>query len=168
MAVTYNSLATATVATSGITQTITLSSISAAYTDLVLIVSNARTSTASTVYLQINGDIAANYSHCRIAQGTVSSIAADDKIFAMNTGTGGALAASNAAYIANFMSYSNTTLKKVIVGQAVFAPTVVGSATGASWNSTAAINSISILASSGLGYTFDAGTVVSLYGILRA
>ena len=166
MAVTYNSLATTTVATSGVTQTITFSSISAAYTDLVLIVSNARTSTASTVYLRINGDTAVNYSHCRIAQGTASSSAADDKIFAMTTGL--ASADGNATYIGNFMSYSNATLRKVIVGQAVFGGTVAGSATGASWFSTAAINSISILASSGFGYTFDAGTVVSLYGILRA
>lgn len=165
MALTYNSLATTTVATSGVTQTITFSGISAAYTDLVLVLSNVRTSTASSVYLQINGDTATNYTHCRIIAGAAGVQAADNKILMMASGV--AASDGSAQAIFNFMLYAGSS-RKVILGTTVAGGTVAGGATGASWYSTAAITSISILASSGLGYTFDAGTTATIYGILRA
>ena len=64
MATTYTPIATTTLG-SGQTS-VTFSSISGTYTDLILIASASNTGGATNIRLQFNGDTATNYSSTRI------------------------------------------------------------------------------------------------------
>jgi hypothetical protein len=168
---TYDSLATTTVGTA--TGTITLSSIPSGYTDLVLVVANAKVndSSGAGVYLFFNSDFGANYSTCFIltdAGANISSNSGQNTQWPLILGVKDtATNAASSTAIVNIMSYSNATNRKTVLtqannsGQTAECRAVV-------WQNTSAINSITLLASAGYGRTFNVGTRVSLYGILRA
>jgi hypothetical protein len=169
MPVTYNSLATTTVSTA--VTTITFSSIPSGYTDLVLIVSNAKVndSSGAGLYVYFNGDTAANYAQCAIT-GNGSSVAGSA---AQNVGNGllaglTDVSTTGASFaIVNIMSYSNTTNRKTVLSQSSNSITT-SDMRAVVWYGTAAINTIRLDASSGFGRTFNAGTTATIYGILRA
>lgn len=164
MPATYEPIATTTLGANS--TSITLSSISSAYTDLRIIATGTATISAQIVGLRFNGDTATNYSWTYIAGNgsgaTSSSAPTQSRIYCdyfYNS--------SNPSLIdINVFNYSSTTVNKTALvqnasdqngsGQSV---AVVGL-----WRSTTAINSITL-------YTTNAmvtGTTVTIYGIKAA
>jgi hypothetical protein len=164
MAVTYEKIATNTLATSA--ASITFSTISGAYTDLV-IVTNVKSTTTGNVIMRFNSDSSALYSR--------TMITADGASLASNRLTGyseiytdsnGYFDGSNfnQSKIIQIMNYSNsTTFKSCIIRSN--RPATGVDAKVAVWRSTAAITSILL---SGNGQNFVAGSTFNLYGILKA
>jgi hypothetical protein len=164
MTTTYIPLATTTLASA--TNTVTLSSISASYTDLVLIINYQASGGAVYAQYRLNGDSGSNYRR-NVISGNGSSAAnytsgSESYMYAANT----IYAASGqwATLISNFNNYSNTTTNKTAIHR--FSEANIGTeAAISSWNSTAAINSITINTNAN---NFGIGSTFSLYGIASA
>ena len=165
---THVALATTTLGSAGV---ITFNSISSSYTDLVLVVSNVK-STASTPSCSLrvgNGsvDTGSNYSDTVLEgngtsatsnrQSSQTRIEGGYNVGINTNGNGG-------VYIYNFQNYSNTSTYKTIIWRGNTpdgtAPGTIGGV--GLWRSTSAINTIEI---SGSGANLASGTVASLYGI---
>lgn len=158
---TYTPIQTQTLASN--TNTVTFSSISQSYTDLILVVSG-KMSTSADIKIQIgNGsaDTGTNYSRCFMfghSGGVVSSRDANEtKITA-------SMYANPGSIIVNFMNYSNTTtFKPILVRNDISADITYASIN--MWRSTAAISYITL---SHASYNFVAGSIFTLYGIAAA
>jgi hypothetical protein len=158
---TYVALDRVTVGTA--TPSITFSSIPQGYTDLVLIATPIF-STAANVNIRINGDTGSNYSDTYInGNGTSATSARDTNQTLMYfSGTSvGVTTANRDNGIAHFMNYSNTTTNKTVLMRYNQAGQIVVAEVGL-WRNTAAITSISLIASTG---NLDTGSTFSLYGI---
>lgn len=143
---------------------ITFSSISSSYTDLVLVIGGAVSSGVSCA-IYVNGDTASNYGYTYM-QGYVGSSASG-----RGTGTTeiyyGPMHANGNIITANFQSYANTSYyKSILIRQNSNWPTGTLSATAATWRSTSAITSITV--KTGGVQTFPTTTVFTLYGIAAA
>lgn len=161
MALTYEPIATTTLGSA--TNSVTFSSISASYTDLVLIISGKNTAN-STNYYRFNSDSANNYSQTNlIGDGTSATSSRrsnnDAIIFADNVGTG----TNIFSYILNLCNYSNTTTYKTTLHRDGTGAASTTANVGL-WRSTSAITSISITGTN----NFASGTTFTLYGILSA
>lgn len=161
---TYVALATQTLGSN--TNTVTFSSISSAYTDLVIVANGTVTVNTDAPWLQFNGDTGSNYS-TTILQGngtsaTSTRYTSQTKIF--SNYQYGWYNGNNNTTIAHIMNYSNSTTYKTVLIRDTN-PTADTSAGVGLWRSTAAITSISIIAG---GSNFATGTTFSLYGILAA
>lgn len=158
---TYVPLATTTAA--GGETSITFSSISAGYTDLVLSCS-VTCSLTQTLYVRFNNDSTANYSSTYV-YGTGSSAASgrmssDSKILLGSVNAG--MSSTNFSVVnASIQNYSSTATKKTILSRQSLASAEVNMSTG-TWHNTSAITSMTIIPSSG---SFGAGSTFSLYGI---
>ena len=164
---TYTPLATNTLATD--TQTITFSSISGSYTDLVIVGSVGRDATGgSGINMRYNGDTATNYSYT-ILEGNGTSATS-------NRGTSTSLiyvgydaapttTVGELMFVVNIMNYSNSTTYKTCIERINIASVSTEAIIGL-WRSTAAITSVSLF----LGGTvkFKTGSTFTLYGILAA
>jgi hypothetical protein len=159
MTSTYEMIATNTLGSAA--SSVTFTTISGAYTDLVLI-SNLKMTTANTFFqTTYNSDTGTNYSQTRV-QGLGVSAASErssnDTYIGMafqnnNTDTG--------TSIMQIQNYSNTTTNKTALIRDNFA--AYGTfARVALWRSTSAITSITLTMSSS---TFAAGSQFTLYGI---
>jgi hypothetical protein len=158
---TYVALDKVTVGTA--TATVTFSSIPQGYTDLVL-VATPIFSTAANVNIRINGDTGSNYSDTYLTgNGTTAGSARDSNqslIYFSGTSVG-VTTANRDNGIAHFMNYSNTTTNKSVLLR-YNQPGQIVVAMAALWRNTAAITSISLIASTG---NLDVGSTFSLYGI---
>lgn len=160
MPATYESLATTTLGSNQ--ATVTLSSIPATYTDLVLVVDATITSGGDNFLLNFNNDTSTNYSVIRFDGNgsTVSSTRAFNQTVLQCAGVG----TTSQNIIVNIHNYSSTNTHKSTI-------TRYNDAGGStclrlnSWRNTAAINSILISTS---GSTFATGSVFTLYGIKAA
>ena len=153
MTVTYEKIATTTVSA---VSSITLSSIPATYTDLVLV--GAGTSSSSgTFYMQFNSVTSSQYSYTSL-YGT-GSAAGSGRVVAGAFGYFGFYGTGQNNFICNIQNYANTNTFKTTISRANDTVNYVA-ATAMLWQNTAAINSILIAPNSG---TFT-GTI-SLYGI---
>lgn len=159
MTVTYSQIATQTLGSAA--ATVTFSSISGSYTDLIL-VSNPKMTTAGTYFIvTYNSDTGSNYSQTRLrGSGTAASSARDTNVTGIdiqyqdnNTDTG--------TSILQLFNYANTTTNKTALVRDNFASYGVF-ARVALWRSTSAITSITLTMSSS---TFASGSTFSLYGI---
>jgi hypothetical protein len=161
---TYNAIATTTL--SSAVSTVTFSSISQDYTDLVLVYKmRMATGGAVNTFMRINGDSGNNYNFA----GTYYTLGVAQGSHTTNAG--------NAAWLDNvdsswttithidFNNYKSTSMKK---GWLVFsgAPASQVDMKWGSWNSTAAINQIQIYNPSSVN--FAVGSQFTLYGILAA
>lgn len=167
MAVTYEKIATTTLGSSS--SLVTFSSISSAYTDMVLI-GSIQMSDNTSFYIRCNSDTTNKYS-ATLLVGDGSS-ASSLRVSQTDLGGNGIYTNSNTfptsgsfgTAIWNFLNYSNTTTNKTILSR-------VGSAgltTKAIVNlyaSTSAISQLDIRPFSG---TMAAGTSFTLYGIKAA
>ena len=161
MTATYEKIATTTLSTT--TATVTFSSISGSYTDLVL-VENGQSSTGG-VYTRIrfNSDTGSNYSATYIyGNGT----AAGSDTYSNMTFIPVAYVASvetnfNHNTIINIQNYSNSTTYKTVLARSNNAATATD-ATAALWRSTSAITSIEYYLNSG---SWATGSTFTLYGI---
>jgi hypothetical protein len=167
---TYEKIATTTL---GSNQTdITLSSIPATYTDLVLIFQYASQQNDYNAFIRFNSDTGSNYSRV-YANGSPSGAtsARNSNInylyFTPNIGAGTSLNTPG-LLIANVLNYSNTTTYKTILVRdnatrndgAQQSMMVAGL-----WRSTSAINSVTV--GTNAGYLV-AGTSITIYGIKAA
>lgn len=165
---TYSTIATTTLGSAQ--TTVTFSSISAAYTDLVLIMASNSSGIASAAngYLRFNSDSGSNYSKTQM----------------LGVGAAQSQRTSNADAIVwpfddttwtvtrfNIMNYANTTTFKTTLIRQDMATYGTAAVVGL-WRSTSAINAISLTASDnrggGTADQFTAGSTFTLYGITAA
>jgi hypothetical protein len=174
---TYEKIATNTLGSNQ--ASITFSSISGAYTDLVLI-SFIRDTRAGTTYafpqLRFNSDTGSNYSDTTV-YGDGSSAASyrstNQTGIQYGEAVGAAQAAGNyAPFVTNFQNYSNSTTYKTIFSRinnvAGSSGQLLVGAQVALWRSTSAITSITILADQGASSNLATGSTFTLYGIKAA
>lgn len=160
---TYTPIATQTLGSAA--ASVTFSSISGAYTDLILIC-NGKTSSSANNYLQFNSDTGSNYSATRLSgNGTAADSARDVSI---NTkmlldGYGFWTSTYEANKIIQIMNYSNSTTYKTVLTRANTASQGTDALVGL-WRSTAAITSVKFLSDSNI----QAGSTFTLYGIAAA
>jgi hypothetical protein len=165
MAATYDSISTNTLVAA--TPSVTFSSISSAYTDIVLIV-NGGCASNTAVALQFNGDTATNYSSTMIDGNGTTPVSARytstaNMRFGYNATWSGGLTDSAIFHI---MNYSNaTTYKSVLNRINSFSQGSIDGCVGL-WRSTAAITSITVLNTNNVNYSI--GTTFTLYGIKAA
>jgi len=154
---TYTPLATTTLGSAS--ATVTFSSISSAYTDLVMII-QATTAAGNAMTYQLNGDsTTTNYS----VTGVYGDGSSAGSYRSSNNTLSGASAAPNVA-ILNFQNYSNTTTFKTLLsrGNEINNDT---RAVVSLWRNTAAVNQIVMGINGG---TFATGSTFTLYGIAAA
>ena len=158
---TYIALATNTLGSN--TNTISFTSISGAYTDLVFVFEGTM-ATGTDMMIQFNSDTGSNYSSTRIrGNGTTASSdrQTSDTQFYPAIGS----LANRQNLIFQIMNYANTTTYKTAIDRINNPSGWVGAHVNL-WSSTAAITRIDIIgASSG---TFATGSTFNLYGILAA
>ncbi len=163
MAITYEPIATTTLGSSAVD--ITFSSISSAYTDIVLIFEGVRDSGGDLdLGFRFNSDTGSNYSDTEIRYtGTsVNSYRNSNQTFTRV----GVLTTSRTFLIANIMDYSNTTTYKTVVSTVRSQNTEYGSTAKVSlWRSTSAISSITIYSGAG---NIASGAKATIYGIKEA
>jgi len=161
MTATYDCIATTTA--SGSTNSITFSSISGTYTDLILI-ANAKAN-AVTIYCRLNSDSASNYSTTRLyGTGSTEGSSRSSNSDVMFLDYYGYLDSTTpAVHIAHFFNYANTTTNKIVLARANNAANGVNANVGL-WRSTAAITSITLYAGMD-SVNFSSDSTFSLYGI---
>jgi hypothetical protein len=166
---TYTPIATNTLGTAA--ATVTFSSISGTYTDLVLVaqVRSARAAADDSLYIQVNGDTGSNYSVTdlkgRAGVASSSRATSQTKMVVANN----IVAASGTAnvfdpVINHFMNYSNSTTNKTVLSRASSAEQEVAALVNL-WRSTSAITQIVIYCASA---NIAAGSTFTLYGIKSA
>jgi hypothetical protein len=161
MPITYEPIATTTVGTA--TNSVTFSTISGGYTDLVL-VWNGATSDSENVSLQFNSDTGSNYSVTRM-RGTGSAAQSSrwsnlTLMFGPNPDTTG-----NSTVIWQVMNYSNSTTYKTAIAKGGGAGGETGAYVGL-WRSTSAITSLTVII--GNSENMNTGSILTLYGIKAA
>jgi hypothetical protein len=168
MAVTYDKIATTTLGSDQ--TTVTFSSISGSYTDLILVM-NGKVDIATTTKTNVgNGsiDTSANYSF--IAMSGTGSSAAVLKETNQNQFYNEWYANWDTTYrsitIIQFMNYSNTNTFKTLLFRSGNPATGVDAQVGL-WRSTSAINIITI-GCRNAGHKLSAGSTFTIYGILKA
>jgi len=165
LASTYEKIATTTLGSAQ--STITFSSISGSYTDLILI-ENGKVSSGAGSYTRIrfNSDTGSNYSATYL-YGNGSS-AGSDRYSNMTFIPVAYVAAVETNFnhntIINIQNYSNSTTYKTVLARSNNAATATD-ATAALWRSTSAITSIDYYLNSG---DWASGSTFTLYGILKA
>jgi hypothetical protein len=165
---TYVALATTT--TSGSTATITLSSISGAYTDLILVGDGRNNAGGSGWYIRFNGDTGSNYSWTDLEGdgSTAASYRGTSVNLIYTSYNNTSIGNSQSNQILQLNNYSNTTTYKTVLSRTNAATSNAFPGTNAGigmWRNTAAITSITITSSG--SYMID-GTTFSLYGIAAA
>jgi hypothetical protein len=160
MTATYEKIATTTLGSNQ--NTVTFSSISGSYTDLIVI-SDGNSTGSANINLRFNSDSGSNYSRTRM-YGDGSSAGSDrnsnqtsinDIVGTINSTT------SRGNYIAQIQNYSNTTTYKTAIvrgNSQQYAMAGVGL-----WRSTSAINTIELIC--GDAANFRSGSTFTLYGI---
>lgn len=161
---TYEPIATTTLGSA--TGTITFSSITGSFTDLILIASrrysNVITGSENTL-IRLNNDSGANYSTTYINSNSSGRI---NNVTSFYTSAGGNETSTRYSVdIWNFSNYSNTTTYKSNILTHNFGDVMVQKWLG-TWFSTSAINRIDIIGTGGA--TFAIGSTFTLYGIAAA
>jgi hypothetical protein len=165
MPATYDKIATTN--GTGSSSSITISSIPATYTDLILIVNAATTSSTGNPCLRFNGDTGNNYSRTNMG-GQGSSTYSDRETSANRILLIGGVylnSTLNTNLIVQIQNYSNTTTFKSTFARANKASDAVDANVGL-WRNTAAINSLTFFTASGFNISTD--STFTLYGIKAA
>ena len=159
--ITYEPIATTTA--SGSVSSITFSSISGSYTDLVVIVNGANANSDNSLCVRFNSDTGGNYSDTAIDGNGTSATSFRES----NTSEpqAGSMGTSISTSIINVMNYSNTTTYKSYVARGNNPASRVRGFVGL-WRNTAAITSITIFNNAASNYTNT--TTFTLYGIKAA
>lgn len=163
---TYTPIATSTLGSA--TASVTFSSISGAYTDLVIVTNFALTNNdVYAHYVQVNGDTGSNYSRLLLyGTGSAAGSAQQATVTSLYLGTwnDNMDATDRAVTTIFFNNYSNATTYKTIMSRYNVASKETGVAMG-TWRNTAAITSIKLETGS---TTYIAGSTFTLYGIAAA
>jgi hypothetical protein len=163
MAATYEPIATQTLGSA--TSSITFSSITSTYTDLVLI-STFGVTAGDDLYLQFNGDTGTNYSTTWMG-GNGSTATSGRKT--SDNGIQPRTPANQPStvttmYNTSIMNYSNTTTYKTAIARYNYASGFTEADVGL-WRNTAAITSLTLKC---VATTFVTGSTFTLYGIKAA
>jgi hypothetical protein len=160
MPATYEPIATTTLGSAS--ASVTFSSISGSFTDLILVYATTSTVTDNNG-LRFNSDTGSNYSLTRIfgngstaGSNRTTNSTSITSLFTVN--------GSITNNIIHIMNYSNTTTYKSVLTRNDDASNSAIAAVGL-WRSTSAINSVNIFPLSG---NFVSGSTFTLYGILSA
>jgi hypothetical protein len=157
---TYEPIATTTISGTS-TTSVTFSSITGTYTDLVIVM-GFQLSANDEVDITFNSDTGANYSRTYM-EGN-GSTAASARGSALNAiailGRG-----TQMTNLIQIMNYSNTTTYKTLLARFSSAADIIGAEVGL-WRNTAAITSVTLNLRTSKTYT--AGSVITLYGIKAA
>lgn len=143
---------------------VTFSSISSSYRDLIL-VNNTSASAGAFTTLRFNGDAASNYQFTTLegnGSSAVSNNSASTMLFLMWAGTND-LSATQSNSIVQIFDYSATDKIKTTLSRVNSTAVNVVASTG-KWNSTAAITSVTVMTNG--APTFNIGSTFSLYGVL--
>lgn len=162
---TYTPIATQTLGSAA--SSVTFSSISGSYTDLVLVVVPAN-SAGSVVRMQLNGDTGSNYSNTFLkGNGSSASSARSSSQTYLTLGDDAAPTRTlgESVWISQIMNYSNSTTNKTVLTRANVASSGVEAVVGL-WRSTAAITQVSV--QQGGSVTFSVGSTFTLYGVKSA
>ena len=173
MPATYDSIASQTLSSAA--NSVTFSNISQTYTDLKLVLTNAKaTNTARNVLIRVgNGsvDTASNYSHTNLGARSLSATPFSQRESSQTSGKLSWYTAMTTAQaqmsIVDIMNYSNTTTNKTILvrhNQPQSSLMETAAQVGL-WRSTNAITSITFSLSSG---NYSSGSTFTLYGIKAA
>lgn len=142
---------------------VTFSSISGAYTDLIMVV-NAITSTASEyMSINLNSDTGSNYSRTNLAGNGTSAVSvrgSNETVGYIGAETYGTNALKFNTVV-HFMNYANTTTYKTFLSRANHVDLAAEAIVGL-WRSTSAITTIKV------NSNFATGSTFTLYGILAA
>ena len=165
---TYEPIATTTLGSDA--TSVTFSSISGSYTDLILI-GNFSCAIASVLNLRVgNGsiDTGSNYSNTQVA-GTGSVTESTRSSNATLIGAGYINGAGRSVWQIHLQNYSNTTTNKTALIRYSTAVTSSQSANArvGLWRSTSAINTVEVLTNGG-SQVFETGSTFTLYGIKAA
>ena len=162
---TYDQLFTTTLTTD--TSSVTISSIPATYTDLILVANAWTTSGGNAPWIRLNGDTGANYSSTTIyGTGSVAASSRSTSVAIMYTGgyyVG--IGTTISTMTIQLQNYSNSTTYKTVLSRLNSSQYETEAVVGL-WRSTAAINSITVSIASSLIYA--AGSSFTLYGIVAA
>ena len=164
MASTYEKIATTTLGSAQ--ATVTFSSISGSYTDLVLISNFGLTTAGQSCFFTVNGSTTGYSDTSLYGTGSTAGsvrLTSQTRGLLFDTVVGASTSLQNVV-ISNFMNYSNTTTYKTILSRGNN-PSGSTEATVVLWQNTAAISSISIFTGSG---NVASGSTFTLYGILKA
>ena len=160
MATTYTPIATQTLGSAA--ASVTFSSISGAYTDLILVFNGSGSSGGGAFRVELNTDTATNYSSTQLSgDGTTATSA---RFSNLAYGRGGTLDTGNTTAIYHFQNYSNTTTFKTFLSRFA-SPASTTDAWVDLWRSTSAINSIKIFVNA---VNFTTGSTFTLYGVKSA
>jgi hypothetical protein len=162
MAITYTPIATQTLGST--VSSVTFSSISSSYTDLVLVCSPLTTA-AAAIQIRFNSDTGTNYSRTFMSgNGTTATSSRASNQDQNSISYSGANTTPYTA-ITHFQNYSNTTTNKTYISRSSSASDEVITYVGL-WRSTAAISTILLFPSS--SGSFTSGSTFTLYGIKAA
>jgi hypothetical protein len=165
---TYTPIARTTLSSAA--ASVTFSSISGSYTDLILVATGTVSGNTYGGWLQFNSDTGTNYSWTNISgNGTTASSGRNSSIAnTSNWYIGPANGWSNTSQnnvVLHIFNYANTTTNKTWLSRTAN-PANATEATVGLWRSTAAITSITLGVQSSLNY--NSGSTFTLYGILAA
>lgn len=167
MAITYEPIATTTLGSAQ--ASVTFSSISSAYTDLILVMAGQNTSSTTNydVYMRFNSDSGTNYSTTRMY--TQGGAANSDRLTSWTAvwagywyGTASSKLSTTITQISN---YSNTTTYKPCLTRLYAVNHESTFLTSSTWRNTNAINTIVLSSPS---TTFQTGSIFTLYGVKAA
>jgi hypothetical protein len=164
MPITYEPLATTTLGSAA--ASITFSTISGAYTDLVLVFFTPSNSINDDMYLQYNSDTGSNYSNTTLRGNgtTASSTRGSNTTGARFSDSSSPTTTTSNTAIIHIMNYANTTTYKTNISRSNNASTGID-AMVTLWRNTAAITSVKVYPASG---NMATGTIATLYGIKAA
>jgi hypothetical protein len=160
MAATYERIASTTLSTA--TATVTFSSISGTYTDLVLICWAKAATANEGLAMRFNSDTATNYSYVQVA-GTGTVAASNEAANQTYARFGNNLQTAGTMTKADILNYSSSSAFKTILSRSGDARDGGSVAFTNMWRGTSAITSILIYPES--AGNFGADSTFSLYGI---
>lgn len=166
MPLTYDKIITTTLSAN--TSDVTLSSIPATYTDLILIINGSFTSSENSFGMRFNGDTTAAYSSTALyTDGTTTTSLRFSNTSRMYVGRASSTSSTtNSTSIIHIQNYSSTAINKSIICRCG-SPTISMEQV-AMWRSTSAVSSITIAHFDFIGTPqISAGTTFTLYGILK-
>jgi hypothetical protein len=162
MPATYEPISTQTLGSNQ--TTVTLSSIPATYTDLILIFDGTSSSAGQNFNVRYNSDTATNYSErSMIGNG---STAASYESSSQTLMVMGGVYASQGTISLHIFNYANTTTFKTTLGRTSFATGFTSENIGLWRKTPEAINTITLTQSGGAN--FLTGSTFTLYGIKAA
>jgi hypothetical protein len=159
MAKTYESIATTTLGSAA--ASVTFSSISGAYTDLILVINGTATS-VNNHFVRFNNDATTNYSYTDLyGDGSSAGSGRGSGTTGIFIGNG---SSTQYTKIVQIMNYTNTTTYKTLLNRSNSSAEAVATEVG-TWRSTVAINRVDVVALAG---SMNTGSTFTLYGIKAA